>query len=134
MPTVAIVDTVTSVSADTLRLIGTFTDQATFKQPFDIQMQGVTTAEQVRARLATSLEASQAQDTLKKLIVPGEYDLTPPPPPPPTEQQIFLQLWGQYQSALRKVTAGLVDSAAKEVEDLRVQVVAAYKPEFVGVG
>jgi hypothetical protein len=135
--TVAIIDSYETLADGSLHVQGLFTDQATFKTPFALTVAGNITAEQLRAQLARVNDAMAAQTALKALIVPGtSIDLTPPVVvvPDPTPQQKFLTLWGQYQSALRKVTGGIVAADAKEVVDLQTATVAAYDAAFVGIG
>jgi hypothetical protein len=135
--TVAILDSYETLADGSLHVQGIFTDQATFKTPFAITVAGNITAEQLRAQLARLNDAIASQAALKAIITPGAViDLTPPVivPPAPTPLQAFLTLWGQYQSALRKVTAGIVAGDAKEVVDLQAATVAAYDAAFVGIG
>jgi hypothetical protein len=135
--TVAILDSYETLADGSLHVQGLFTDQATFKTPFALTVAGTITAEQLRAQLARLNDAITSQAALKSVITPGAViDLTPPvvTPPDPTPQQKFLTLWGQYQSALRKVTGGIVAADAKEVVDLQTATVAAYDPAFVGIG
>ena len=88
---------------DKAHVVGVFTDQVSFKVPFDVPMQGVATKEDLRRMLSNRLAQALGQDTVLKEVSPGEFDLTPPgppDPPKPTDREVWNALRFRLQAAL----------------------------------
>lgn len=148
MATVAIIETVDSISANTLLIRGIFTDQATFKTPFDTTLSGNLTQEGIRSRLASILSEQESQGEVKKILTAGAViDLTPPivkppdpppPPPDPTSEELAKQVYRDLLTKYRQLNGALavgIDVQAKLdtiLVDLQKAYISDYDDLFVG--
>ena len=141
MSTIAVIEIAQSVGPDSIQIVGTLTDQISFKTPFNVTLIGPLTLDSVKARLLSLLDNGQSQDLiLKELNIGKPLDLTPPvvnPPPPPTQDELDLAAFraaqNNWRSAKRKIDDGTIKSDDVDALALLTNLQKLYQVKYLTI-
>jgi hypothetical protein len=128
------------VTVQGLQINAVFTDQVSRKERRGIIVSPTATLADIKRTLKTVADRYEAADAMiaqLKALPTGQIDLTVADdklPDGEAERLAFFSLWQQWQSAKRKVDAGIVADDDPDVVTLRDAVRKAYQPAFLTFG
>lgn len=129
MADIAIIELVERPDASTARIVGIFTDQQTFKIPFDVRVRP-SSREAVRQALANALADARSGENVDKLIQPGEFDLTPSVVDPPSDEEIARSAWFALANRAAQLR-GLLAPDNPEIAKAQQAADEAFKGEYI---
>lgn len=133
MPLQAIVQSVEFLDASQAHVVAVVTDGSQ-KAVVDLVTNSIDT---LKERCRQTLDAVSTVQGLKGLIPGQVLDLTPTvidPDPAEVAKGLFLTSYQRLQSALRKVSAGVIQEDDADLAQLRADTLKLYVPGYLGVG